>query len=279
MLKNEGDMLSRVVVCTPKDEYFRVSNFEIHSITQLADRNRAQKQHDELKSILAGFGCEVIDSPELPNHPNSVFTRDTALCTPRGYVKLRMGLRTRRGEEVWMSQVLDSLGESCAGNIREPGTVEGGDIILAGLVAFIGRSQRTNEDGVKQISALLSAMNYEVRSITVPPPYLHIGGAMSVIGLECVLCCRGVFPDGFFDGFHKIEVSSDTFVSGNVICLGNNEVVADVANVEAVKELERAGFIVHAVDLSEFVKGRGGPNCLIMPVERKNGESVIVRQF
>jgi len=121
---------------------------------------------------------------------------------------------------------------------------------------------------VKQISSLLNAMDYEVRSITVPAPYLHIGGAMSIVSPECVLCCRGVFPDDFFDGFDKIEIFRDTFVSGNIMCLGNNEVVADVVNIEAIKELERAEIIVHAINLSEFLKGRGGPSCLIMPVER-----------
>lgn len=269
MLRNEGDRLSRVVVCTPRSEYFCVNNYKAHNITQLADQNKAKQQHDKLKSILAGFGCEVIDIPELPSHPNSVFMRDTALCTPKGYIKLKMGLSTRRGEEVWIAQVLDSIGEPHAGSIKEPGTVEGGDVILAGSVAFIGHSPRTNEDGVKQLSSLLSAMNYEVRSITMHLPYLHIGGAMSIIGPKYALCCHEVFPDDFFNGFDKVEVFSDTFICGNVICLGNNELIADIANIRAVKELRGAGFIVHAIDLSEFVKGAGGPSCLIMPVERK----------
>ena len=92
---------------------------------------------------------------------------------------------------------------------------------------------------------------------------------MSIIGPECILCCRGIFPDDFFDGFDKVEVISNTFVSGNVICLWDNEVIADISNVQNIKELRRAGIIVHAIDLSEFVKGTGGASCLIMPVERK----------
>jgi len=269
MLRNEGDKLLRVVVCTPESEYFNVGNRSVHNITQLVYQDKTKQQHDKLKSILRGFGCEVIDIPEFSNHPNSVFTRDTSLCTPNGYIKLRMGLDTRIGEEVWMARILESLGEPNVGSIEIPGTVEGGDVILAGSVAFVGHSQRTNENGVEQISSLLEAMRYEVRSITVPAPYLHIGGAMSIIGPECILCCRGIFPDDFFDGFDKVEVISNTFVSGNVICLGDNEVIADISNVQTIKELRRVGIIVHAIDLSEFVKGTGGASCLIMPVERK----------
>ena len=37
---------------------------------------------------------------------------------------------------------------------------------------------------------------------------------------------------------------------------------------EVIAKLEDAGTTVHTLDLSEFAKGTGGPNCLIMPVER-----------
>jgi len=98
MLRNEGERLKRVVVCTPRKEYARASNLEKHNIGELSDPKLAIEQHDRLKSKLRQFGTEVIDIPELDEHPNSVFTRDTALCTPQGYVKLRLGLKTRLGE-------------------------------------------------------------------------------------------------------------------------------------------------------------------------------------
>jgi len=269
MLRNQGERLTRVVVCTPQTEYFRVTNLKVHNIAEIANPERAREQHDHLKAILKKFGCEVIDIQELAGHPNSIFTWDTALSTPKGYIKLRMGLRTRRGEEDWMAKTLESLGEPQAGSIKEPGTAEGGDIILAGRKAFIGQTKRTNKSGVKQLSRLLTDMNYEVRSITLPESYLHLGSAMSLIGPDRVLCFRGVFPDEFFDGFDRIEISCNAFASANVVCLGNDEIIADKANAVAIKELERSGMVVHAVDLSEFAKGRGGPTCLILPVERK----------
>lgn len=269
MLRNQGERLTRVVVCTPQTEYFRVTNLKVHNIAEIANPEKAREQHDHLKAILKKFGCEVIDIQELAGHPNSVFTWDTALSTPQGYIKLRMGLRTRRGEEEWMAKALDSVGEPQAGSIEEPGTAEGGDIILAGRVAFIGQTQRTNASGVKQLSRLLTAMNYEVRSITMPKSQLHLGSAMSLIGPDHLLCCRGVFPDEFLDGFDRIEISCNAFSSANVVCLGDNKLIAHSANTVAIKELKKAGMVVHTVDLSEFAKGRGGPTCLILPVERK----------
>ena len=269
MLKNEGDQLRRVVVCTPRSEYFNVSDLKAQNINEVADTDATIRQHDTLKSTMEAFCCEVVDVPELSGHPNSVFTRDVSLVTPRGYIKLRMGLEARRGEETWMADVLESLDIPFVGEIALPGTVEGGDVILAGTVAFVGQSSRTNEEGIRQLSALLADMGYEVRTVPVKRNFLHIGGVMSAVGPERIVCCREDFSEGFFRGFDTVDVPWDGPSSGNVICLAENEVIANPAeNMETIRMLEANGVNVHAVDLSEFRKGAGGPTCLILPVDR-----------
>ena len=269
MLKNEGDRLIRVVVCTPDQEYFRVNDLHSQNINQIADRDLTLIQHENLKSILKKFGTDVIDAPELEGHPNSVFTRDVALSTPEGFIQLRMGLEARRGEETWMAHILESLDEPCIGKIEPPGTVEGGDIILADEVAFAGLSGRTNKNGLTQLSKLLSKMNIKLRIVNLKGNYLHIGGAMSMIGPERLVCCAQVFPGNFFSGFDTIEVPHQNFKPsvGNVICLQENEVIANSAeNMETIKILQQNDVKVHKIDLSEFRKGSGGPTCLILPV-------------
>ncbi|MFC2164388.1 dimethylarginine dimethylaminohydrolase family protein [Acidobacteriota bacterium] len=270
MLRNEGDRLIKVVVCPPRQEYFRVDDLKAHNINVVADTAKTMEQFHRLKMIMTQFGVEVIDVPELKGHPNSVFTRDASVSTPRGYIKLRLGLPARRDEGEWMAKILGSLDEPCAGEIKDPGTVEGGDVILAGHVAFVGHTRRTNIEGVKQISDLLTKMGYEIRTISLMERYLHLGGAMSAIGPERILCCQDVFPADFFDGFDRVEVPHVGPSTGNVICLTGDEIIANVAeNLEAVKILERKGVSVHRIDLSEFRKGAGGPTCLVLPIERK----------
>ncbi len=272
MLRNEGDRLTRVVVCTPQQEYFNVADLKSQGMNEIPDPQKTTQQHDKLKSILKNSGCEVFNAPELAGHPNSVFTRDTALCTPKGYIKLRMALPARRGEEDWMAEFLDALGEPCLGSIEPPGTIEGGDIILAGDVAFVGLSGRTNQNGIDQLSALLTDMNYQIRSLDLHGSYMHIGGPMSAIGPRRVLCCRDVFPVDFFNGFDTIKVDHQNFSPsvGNVICLADNEVIANAEENMAVIEVLRYHHVkVHDIDLSEFRKGGGGPTCLILPLERK----------
>jgi dimethylargininase len=269
MLKNEGDPLKRVVVCTPGYEYFHVNDLKAQNFLGRVDQDRTILQHNRLKTLMNRFGSEVIDVSELGGHPNSVFTRDVALVTPKGYIKLRMGLPARRGEEEWMDQMLDSIGEPCAGEIKEPGTVEGGDVILAGSVAFIGLSKRTNKEGARQLSALLEGMDYEVRTAPVQSYSLHLGGMMSMIAPDKILHCGTDFPNQFFNGYKTIKIPRTGKANGNVICLGDNEVIANMdENIIAINKLEESGLKVHRTDLSEFRKGGGGPTCLILPVER-----------
>jgi len=245
MLHSEGDRLRRVVVCPPGEEYFSVSDLAAQNMT------------------------EVIRLDELKGHPNSVFTRDAALCTPMGYIHLRMGLPARRDEEKWLASCLDAMGEICVGRIFPPGTVEGGDVILAEPVAFVGRSARTNSEGIRQLKAILEDMAYEVRVLQVPPWSLHLGGVMSVVGPRLVLACGRTFPDGFFEGFECINISEGKGASGNVITLSSGEVIANSAeNPAGIEALDKRGVRIYSLDLSEFRKGGGGPSCLILPVDR-----------
>jgi len=268
MLRNEGESLKRVIVCTPKHEYASASNLEKHNIGGLGNPQVAIHQHDQLKSKLREFGAEVIDIPELEEHPNSVFTRDTALCTPKGYVRLRLGLETRQGEEEWMAEELEAIGETCVGKIKAPGTVEGGDVVLAGDVAFIGQSIRTNEEGIKQLSALLAMMGYQIRVIILPDTILHLDKALMVLGPKQVLYCRELIAKEKIESFEGIGISCGGDTTANIICLGDKELIVNRSNSIVIDRLEAKGYIVHNLDLGEFAKGMGGPNCLIMPVER-----------
>jgi dimethylargininase len=268
MLRNEGDRLLRVVACAPRREYFEVADPASHNIGDIADPKKATDQHRKLQAVLRRAGVRVVNLTELTGHPNSVFARDAGLVTPDGYIKLRMGLETRRGEEEWMASALDSLGLPCAGKIEDPGTVEGGDVILAGEAVFVGLSARTNRSGLRQLSRLLVRMGFEVRSLRLPSDHFHIGGLMSAIGPRSVICCRDFFPGGFFDGYEVIKIPCPEDSSANVIALGNKRVVVEQACRGTARALREAGFVTHLVDLSEFVKGRGGPTCLIMPVDR-----------
>jgi dimethylargininase len=268
MLKNEGDRLTRVAVCSPRREYFRVDNLRAHNIREPADPEKARAQHAALTDLLTKSGVEVIDIDEYPGHPNSVFTRDMAVGTPRGYIQASMGIPTRVDEDRWMAAVLNRLGEPSAGAIEPPGTLEGGDVVLAGQAAFVGLTQRTNLEGIRQLTSLLEKMGVEVRVVRLPECYLHLDQTIGVLSPDKLMVCRNVFDEGLFGGYQAVLMPCQGD-NVNFICLGPDEIIVPVSNVPLIEAAARNRVRAHSLNLSEFAKGTGGPNCLIMPIERR----------
>jgi len=268
MLKNEGDRLTKVAVCSPHYEYFRVDNLQAHNIREVANQDLAKAQHAALCALLTNRGVEVSDIGECPGHPNSVFTRDMAVGTSKGYIQASMGIPTRVGEDRWMADALNRLGEPSAGAIQPPGTVEGGDVVLGGRVAFVGQTQRTNPEGIRQLTVLFDRMGIEVRIVQLPETYLHLDQAVGVLGPDRLMVCRSVFDEELFRGYRTVLLPCQGH-NVNFICLAPNEIIVPASNLPLIEAAEKNRVLTHVLDLSEFAKGTGGPNCLVMPIERR----------
>jgi dimethylargininase len=268
MLYSEADKMIRVIVSSPKEEYYNLKNLKAHNILEVADREVAMAQHDKLKTMLTDFGAEVIDAPELTNHPNSVFTRDTALCTPNGYIELIPGIDTREAEGRWMASVLDQIGEPCVGEISKPGSVDGGDVVLFNNFAFIGLSKRTNKEGAQQLSNILRPMGYETIEVPLPDSILHLDKVLMPVNSQKLIVCKNIVPETLLGDLEFLPIEFNDFSTSNIICLGDNNVIVGDSNAGAIKCLAEQDLNIHKLSVSEFVKGAGGPNCLIMPVTR-----------
>jgi len=266
MKKNEGNRLEIVVVCAPKQEYFNsVEDPTGNYFYEGADK-KAVDQHKDLRTALEKFGIKVINIEEMPDHPHSVFTRDMAVSTAEGYIKVRLGMGSRRGEEDWMAKFLDERGESCIGEIKEPGTVVGSDVLIEGSIAFVGLTQRTNVDGVIQISDILKSRGYDVRPVVLPCYYQHLDQVIGILGSEQVICRAHLFPYDYFKGFEVFNINGRNH-NVNLICLDEGKIIASASNPELIRAAEEAGVEVNVLDLSELVKGATGPNHLIMPIK------------
>src|ERR1044072_6858554 len=115
------------------------------------DLDRAIEQHDAYCRALASCGLELIEVPADEAHPDSTFVEDTAVLTARGAIITRPGAPSRRSEIHAIEPVLRDYFKELQ-YIREPGTVDGGDVCEAGEHFFIGISQRTNEEGARQLA-------------------------------------------------------------------------------------------------------------------------------
>jgi dimethylargininase len=262
--------IKSVVMCLPEEEYFEVYDFKKHNFSAPVNRQKALIQFNNLKNILISLGVKVFQIKELEGHPNSVFTRDTAVVLRGGFIKLRMGLPSRRGEEEWMSNFLLNAGIPQIAEVKPPLTAEGGDIIIGDNIAFIGVSTRTNESGTRFIASILSEIYHmDIEIVHLAGPYLHLGGAMSLVGEHSVLYCKNTLSKEMFEkhGLQPIGIECNEFIGGNVIGINNKDVIVSQTNQIAAEALLENGFTVHQIELSEFVNGNGGPSCMILPFE------------
>ncbi len=119
--------------------------------------------------------------------PDAVFVEDPVVVVDEVAVIARTGAESRRKE-------VDSLAQALAPfrplrHMREPATLEGGDVLRVGSDIFVGLSPRTNEAGVSQLAAELEPFGYTVKPVKVHGA-LHFKTACSHIGDETLLVNR-----------------------------------------------------------------------------------------
>ncbi len=239
----------------------------------------ARKEHEGFCSLLESLGATVHhldgDSPSA----DLVYTYDASLVTRRGAILLRPGKASRRGEEQVHRAWYEAQGVPLVGAIEPPGTVDGGDVMwLTSDVVAVGRSLRTNQSGIDQLTRLLDE---DVRVFDVPyhggpAACLHLMSAISMVSADLAVVEAPLLPSGLYRLLGELGVSLVEIPAGESASLGAN-VLAVRPGVVVVVEgnpvtraaLEHHGVEVHAfAGLEIALNGTGGPTCLTRPVLR-----------
>ncbi len=118
------------------------------------DLKLARPQHRAYCQALSELGVEVVTLPEDPARPDSVFVQDTAVIVAGRVIVCWPGAPSRRGEEVAVAGLLADRGLPTV-RIQPPGTLEGRDVLVTERGVFVGRSARTNAQGVAQLRRIL----------------------------------------------------------------------------------------------------------------------------
>ncbi|MDW7981268.1 MAG: arginine deiminase family protein [Thermomicrobium sp.] len=244
---------------------------------------RARAEHDAFCRLLAREGIETLvvecDDPQLQD---AIFPFDPVLVTDAGAILLRMGKPLRQPEVPFLERVLVRAGLPIIGRIEPPGTVEGGDCLwLDEHTLVVGRSYRTNEDGIKQLSAILQPLG--VRTIAVDLPHwhgpdecLHLLSLLSPVDQDLVVAYLPLLPVPLVErlqetGREIIPVPDDEFPTQgpNVLALAPRVCVILRENVRTIAALQRAGCTVRTYEGDEISHNRaGGPTCLTRPLLR-----------
>ena len=229
------------------------------------DHARAVAEHEQYEAVLRGLGCVVERLPDAPDLPDSVFVEDTAVVFDRIAVIARPGAASRRPE---VDAVAAALGaHRTLHAIAAPGTLDGGDVLVTPGKVFVGISGRTNEEGVRQMAAIIAPQGFETVAVPVSG-CLHLKSAVTACylppdksaGRTALLINPAWVDAAFFDGFDLIEVDPAEPAAANVLRIGGTVICAE-AHARTRRRLETRGFITASVPAGELAKAEGGLTC------------------
>jgi dimethylargininase len=223
---------------------------------QEIDIARAVEQHRGYIACLRELGLEVYELPADPDLPDCVFVEDPAVVVDEVAVIARMGAESRRPETEAMVEALARFRPLC--RMTAPATLDGGDVFRVGRTLFAGLSQRTNAAGVAQLRAAVAPYGYEVRPVEVRG-CLHLKSGACWIGGQTLLVNREWVDATAFAGYDLIDVREPW--AADVLALGNVVLIPD-GFPKTQAELERWGFAVRTIDVSELQKAEAGVTCM-----------------
>ena len=226
------------------------------------DLENALAQHRAYCDALRRCGLKLIELEPDARFPDSTFVEDTAILTDKCAVTMRPGAESRTGEIDSMAETLSKYYDKLD-RIEPPGTIDGGDVCDVGGHFLIGISDRTNEDGARQLASFLSAAGFssdhvDIRSID---GILHLKSGISYLGDNRMLATTAFADSTHLARYQIVTVPEGEEYAANCICV--NEYVLFAAGFPKLKaKLEAIGYKIIELEMSEFQKMDGGLSCL-----------------
>lgn len=213
---------------------------------------------------------------------DAIYCRDAAIATDHGMIICAMGKEGRRWEPEAQHQLYKANNIPVLGKIESPGSLEGGDVAwLNESTLAVGHSYRTNEEGIRQLKALLKPIGVAVIVADLPhykgpKDVFHLMSVLSPIDKDLAVIYSPLMPIRFRNkmlsmGYSFIEVPDSEFESMgcNVLAIGPRKCIMVEGNPITRSALEKAGCEVLTYRGQEIsIKGGGGPTCLTRPINR-----------
>jgi dimethylargininase len=207
-----------------------------------------------------GLKLILLDADE--RYPDSTFVEDTAVLTEQCTILTRPGAPSRTGEVESIDSVLAKF-YPAGHSIREPGTLDGGDVCDAGDHFFIGISQRTNESGAQQLAEILATVGYSSTPVDIREVggILHLKSGLAYLGDRRLVVIDSLAEHEAFRGYELVQVNRHEQYAANCIVVNDYVLIAGGFPL-LEKKLRALGQHTIAVDMSEFQKMDGGLSCL-----------------
>lgn len=275
---NATGLLKRVLLCPPTYFSFQPINEITRAVLaqgETADLTVFAREHAELVDAYrsAGVDVELIDPVE--GLPYMVYARDFGVCLAEGALIGAFREPVRQGEELHYERRLRELGVPVVGKITQ-GSFEGGDFWLLDESTIVhGVVARTTWDGINDAQRILEPLGYTVRGLQLASKNLHLDMAFNIVAPGVAICAIDQMPEWFLKMLHKrhfelVDIPGEGVFQhhANIQALGKDRVLTFAGNTEVNRRLTALGLEVLAPEITQILKGGGGPHCMTFPLER-----------
>jgi len=222
------------------------------------DVDSAKRQHAEYCRALQKLGLELVWIEGDNSLPDSCFVEDTAVILGEKAVICNMNVKSRANEVVEVAKLLEKLKETYC--IKPPATIDGGDVLKIEDRVFVGLSARTNLQAIVQLEKILESSTLEIVPVKIRN-VLHLKSACTYLGDDYVILSKGHFDTEILRGYKKIVVPKEEEYAAD--CLAISGTILMAKGYSKTKRLvEKEGFLVKELEISEFRKGDGALTCL-----------------
>jgi dimethylargininase len=137
--------------------------------------------------------------------------------------------------------------------IEQPGTLDGGDVLVVDDTVYVGRSTRTNADGIRQLRVLARRRGLTVIAVPIARA-LHLKSAASAL------------PDGTVIGYAKAFDNVSLFSrflavpepqGASVLVVDANTVLMSASAPQSAALVRDLGYRVITAEVTEFEKLEG----------------------
>ncbi|WP_406616786.1 dimethylarginine dimethylaminohydrolase family protein [Mycoplasmopsis adleri] len=223
----------------------------------------ALKQHKAYQEALKSCGVQVTVMDKNEKFPDSCFVEDDAvIVTGEIAILTNPGAPSRNGEKHDMLPYLQKFfDDKHLFKIEAPGTIDGGDVMMVGDTYYVGMSERTNREGIRQFHNILAKVNKKC----VPVPMtemLHLKTGVNYLEHNNLLISGEFLQYPTFKSFNQIVVPASEAYAANCIWV-NETVIVPEGYPKVLKAVKDLGiYRVITCDTSEYKKLDGGLSCL-----------------
>jgi N-dimethylarginine dimethylaminohydrolase len=231
---------------------------------QPVDLGAATRQWARLRQVYLDLGHDVRTIEPAPGLPDMVFAANGATVIGGKVLGVRFRHPQRAGEA---DAYLDWFREAGYEDVQAAERInEGeGDILFTGRVLLAGYGFRTDRAASRELTSLFGLPVVSLR--LVDPRFYHLDTALCVLDADTAMYYPAAFDDAGRAAVaaqfaELIEAKDeDAEVLGLNAISDGRHVVLPVQARTLADQLRERGFEPVGVDMSEVLKGGGGPKC------------------